>query len=75
MGELSSSEKRGYTIYKRYTVSNYTWTTDTQKRHISRKSENLGQSGRQNMLWPYLKILDWELIFGHAVKAISSPSV
>ena len=23
-----------------------------------------------NMLWPYLKIWDWDLIFGHAVKAI-----
>ena len=27
------------------------------------------------MLWPYLKIWDWDLIFGHAVKAISSPGV
>ena len=27
------------------------------------------------MLWPYLKILDWDLIFGRAVKAISSPGV
>jgi hypothetical protein len=32
----------------------------------------MGQSGRQNMLWPYLKIWEWELIFGRAVKAISS---
>ena len=24
------------------------------------------------MLWPYLKIWEWELIFGRAVKAISS---
>ena len=30
---------------------------------------------RQNMLWSYLKIWEWELIFGHAVKAISSPGV
>ena len=30
-------------------------TTDTQWRHKSKKSENLGQCGRQNMLWPYLK--------------------
>ena len=27
------------------------------------------------MLWPYLRIWDWDLIFGHAVKAISSPGV
>ena len=27
------------------------------------------------MLWPYLKIWKWELIFGRAVKAISSPGV
>ena len=31
--------------------------------------------GRQNMLWPYLKIWDWELNFSHAVKTISSPGV
>ena len=50
-------------------------TTDTQWRHKSKKSENLGRCGRQNMLRPYLKIWDWELIFGHAVKTISSPGV
>ena len=27
------------------------------------------------MLQPYQKILDWDLIFGHAVKAISSLGV
>ena len=27
------------------------------------------------MLWPYLKIWDWDLIFGNAVRAISSPGV
>ena len=27
------------------------------------------------MLWPYQKIWEWQLIFGHAVKAISSPGV
>ena len=37
--------------------------------------ENLGQCGRQNMLWLYLKIWEWEWIFGRAVKAISSPGV
>ena len=47
-------------------------TTDTQWRHKSKISEKLGQCGRQNILWPYLKIWEWEWIFGHAVKAISS---
>ena len=50
-------------------------TTDTQWRHNSKKSEILGRCGRQNMLRPYLKIWDWDLIFGHAVKAISSLGV
>ena len=35
-------------------------------------SEKLGQWGRQNMLRPYLKIWDWDWIFGHVVKTISS---
>ena len=35
----------------------------------------MGQYGRQNMLRPNLKIWEWELIFGHAVKAISSLGV
>ena len=52
-----------------------TRTTDTQWRHKSKKSEILSRCGRQNMLWPYLKIWEWELIFGSAVKAISSPGV
>ena len=30
---------------------------------------------RQNMLWPYLKIWEWEWIFGRAVKNISSLGV
>ena len=46
-------------------------TTDTQWRHKSKKSEILGRYGRQYLLWPFLKIRDWDLIFGHAVKAIS----
>ena len=46
-----------------------------QGRHKSKKSENLGQCGRQNMLRPYLKIWDWEWIFGRAVKVISSPGI
>ena len=46
-------------------------TMDTQWRHKSKLSEKLGWCGRQNMLWPYLKIWDWDSIFGRAVKAIS----
>ena len=37
-------------------------TADTQWRHKSKKSEILGRCARQNMLWPYLKIWDWDLI-------------
>jgi hypothetical protein len=50
-------------------------TTDTQWRHKSKISEKLGRCGRQNMLWPYLKIWDWDWIFGRAVKAIFSLGV
>ena len=50
-------------------------TTDTEWRHKSKKSENLGRCGRQNILRSYLKFWDWELIFGRAMKAISSPGV
>ena len=50
-------------------------TMDTQLRHKSKISEKLGRCGRQNMLRPYLKILDWDWIFGRAVKAISSLGV
>ena len=35
----------------------------------------MGRCDRQNMLPPYLKIYNWELIFGRAVKSISSPGV
>ena len=45
-------------------------TTDTQWIWA-----DLGRFGRQNMLQLYLKIWEWELIFGCAVKAISSPGV
>ena len=44
----------------------------TQWRNKSKISWKLGRCGRQNMLWPYLKIGDWDLNFGRAVKAISS---
>ena len=50
-------------------------TTDTQWRHKSKMSVKLGRCGRQNMLRPYLKIWEWEWIFGRAVKAISSMGV
>ena len=50
-------------------------TTDIQWRHKSKKSEILGRCGRQDMLQPYLKIWDWDLIFGRAGKAISSLDV
>ena len=50
-------------------------TTDTQWRHKSKISEKLGRCGRQNMLRPFLKIWEWEWIFGRAVKAISSLGV
>ena len=53
----------------------YSRTTDTWWRHKSKISEKLGQCGRQYMLRPYLKIWDWDWIFGHAVKAISSLGV
>ena len=43
-------------------------TTDTQWRHKTKISEKLGRCGRQNMLRPYLKIWEWEWIFGRAVK-------
>ena len=68
-----------------YTVFLLTWllearrlvprTTDNQWRHKSKKYENLGQNGRQNILRPYPKIWEWEWIFGRVVKAISWPGV
>ena len=50
-------------------------TTYTQWRHKSKISEKLGRCGRKNMLWPYLKIWDWDWIFDRAVKAIASLGV
>ena len=50
-------------------------TMETQCRHKSKKSENLGRSGRQNMLRPYQKIWNWDLIFGCAAKDISLPGI
>ena len=35
----------------------------------------MGRCGKQNMLRPYLKIWEWELILGGTVKAIASPGV
>ena len=42
---------------------------------ISKISEKLGRCGRQNMPRPWLKIWEWDWIFGCAVKAISPLSV
>ena len=50
-------------------------TMDTQWRNKSKISEKFGRCGRQNMLWPYLKFLDWDWTFGCAVKTISSLGV
>ena len=50
-------------------------TTDTQWNHNSKFFENFSRFGRQNILQLYLKIWDWHLIFGPAVKAISSLGV
>ena len=43
--------------------------TSNSKMHglRTKKSENLGRCGRQNVLWPYLKIWEWEWIFGRSV--------
>ena len=53
-------------------VFSYPRTTDTQWRHKSKIYVKLGRCGKQNMLWLYLKIWEWEWICGRAVKAISS---
>ena len=50
-------------------------TTDTQWNHNSKFFENFSRFGRQNILRPYLKICEWDWIFGRAVKAISSLGV
>ena len=48
----------------------------TPNEGINKKnSEILGRCGRQKMLRPYLKIWNWDLIFGRAVKTISSKDV
>ena len=51
-------------------------TTDTHWRHKSKISETwTDANGRQNMLRSYLKIWEWEWIFGRVVKANASQSV
>ena len=55
--------------------SSGTRTTDNQWKHKSKISEKLGRCGRQNIVLPYLKIWDWNWIFGRAVKTISSMGV
>jgi hypothetical protein len=62
-------------IRKHLIASAWSRTMDTQWRHKSKISEKLGRCGRQNMLRSYLKIWDWELSFGRAVKRISSSGV
>ena len=62
-------------IFAKFFYALWSRTTDTQWRHKSKTSEKLGRCGRQNMLPPYLKIWEWEWIFGRAVKAISSLGV
>ena len=62
-------------VHSRHAHCTYARTTDTQWRNKSKKSVNLGWCGRQNMLLRYLKIWEWELIFGRAVKAIFAPGV
>ena len=62
-------------VWKSAKLEHYARTTDTQWSHKSNISEKLGRCGRQNMLRPYLKIWDWDWIFGRAVKAISSLGV
>ena len=52
--------------------SSLAWTTDIKWRQESKISEKLGRYGRQNMLQPYLKICDWDWIFGCVVKTNSS---
>ena len=69
---VHSGYYNGVLTQKRYFLAR---TTDTQWRHKSKISEKMGRCGRQNMLPPYLKIWDWDLIFGCAVKAISSPGI
>ena len=58
-----------------WAAKQFTRTTDTQWRHKSKIYEKLGQCGRWNMLRPYLKIWDWDWIFGRAVKTVSSLGV
>ena len=65
--------KKNYLLYIYYVL--FSRTTDTQWRHKTKISEKLGWCGRQNMLWPYLEIWEWELIFGRAVKVIFSPGI
>ena len=62
-------------VWKSAKLEHYARTTDTQWSHKSNISEKLGRCGRQNMLRPYLKIWNWDWIFGCAVKAISSLGV
>ena len=76
---IFSNAASKFILTKKNQLQNNLWTgprtTDTQWRHKSKISEKLGRCGRQNMLPPYLKIWEWEWIFGRAVKAISTLGV
>ena len=69
------SPSSGRSVRPAVAACSATRTTDTQWRHKSKKLKNLDQCGRKNMLWLYLKIWEWDWIFGLAVKTISPPGV
>ena len=50
-------------------VFSWSWTRDTQWRHKSKKSENLGWCRRQDMLQRYLKIWELEMIFSLGIQS------
>ena len=75
---IKRRERRKRAVRQSTAADGFTAVTDyghPMKALIKKKSEILGRYGRQNMLRPFLKIWDWDLIFGRAVKAISSLGV
>ena len=70
-----------FLLFRRMTSCNFQGTyaiahgLRTPNQDINQRNLKIWADERQNMLWPYLKIWEWELIFGRAVKAISSPGV
>ena len=73
--QKSSNVTKNASIDEKRSLFDQPQTTDTRWRHKSKISEKLGRCGRQNMLRPYLKIWEWEWIFGRAVKTLSSLGV